>query len=73
MKTINDLIKDAGKELSDKIMIELSPELTKEQIIDWFYTPILALDNQSPYDMCKKGEHKIAEDLLNSYSSGVSY
>ncbi len=72
MKTIEDMVKDAGEYMSNKIFIELAGEIPDEQIIDWFYTPILALDNQSPYDLCKKGDHSIVENLLNAYASGLS-
>lgn len=63
-----EMEKVAGLELIDRMIKVLD---NRDSARKWFYTQIISLGNQRPYDYCKEGKHQEVEDLLGRIEYGV--
>jgi uncharacterized protein (DUF2384 family) len=62
-----EMTRVAGKELVARI----GEIFKKEDVRNWFYSSIIALDGNRPYDYCKDGKREEVTDILERIEHGV--
>ena len=66
--SIEDLYRDAGKDLADKIL----GCIKEKAAIPWFYTAkVPLLEDKIPYELCKQGKHEEVEMVIEALMGGV--
>ena len=65
--SIEKICEIAGEDLVGKV-IELVGE---ENCIGWFKSPIKALGDKTPYELCEQGKHSEVYDLIGRLEHGV--
>lgn len=64
----SEMKKYAGEELIEK-MNSVFGDYDKSK--DWFYSKLIVLNNERPYDYCKRGNASELKDLLGRIEHGI--